>query len=94
MLLQLIILENEASSAGVQDMWREVCQARGMELKIIDANGAEGKKLANTLALSTFPALVIDGEIKVIGIPEKQMADKVLDDALNNPEKQPVSGEN
>ena len=94
MLLQLIILENKASSEGGQDVWREVCQARGMELEIIDANGSEGKKLADALALSTFPALIIDGEIKVIGIPDKQMAGKVLDDALNNPEKRSVLSEN
>ena len=94
MLLQLIILENKVSSEGEQDVWREACQARGMELEIIDANGSEGKKLADALALSIFPALIIDGEIKVIGIPDKQMAGKVLDDALNNPEKRSVLSEN
>lgn len=94
MLLQLIILENKASPEGGQDVWREVCRARGMELEIIDANGAEGQKLADALSLSTFPALIINGEIKAIGIPDKQMAGKVLDDALNNPEKHSALSDN
>ncbi|MDH5190589.1 MAG: hypothetical protein OEW89_05005 [Gammaproteobacteria bacterium] len=93
MHLQLIILESKISSEGARGVWQDVCQTRGLDLEVIDASGDEGRKLTESLTLSTFPALILDGKIKAIGIPDKQIAGKVLDDILSNPDKDQVAEE-
>ena len=90
MYLQLIILESKLSSEGARNVWHDVCQARGLDLEVVDASKEEGVKLTKSLSLSTFPALIVDGLIKAIGIPDKQIAGKVLDDILSNHDKDQV----
>lgn len=82
-LLQLILPENKEFAVNAQNVWEEVARPRGLDLTVMYDNEPACMALIEKLSLTTLPALIIDGVIKVIGIPDKITAEKVLDKELN-----------
>ena len=82
-LLQLILPENNESAGNAQAVWEETGRSRGLDIVVMYDNEPACIALTDKLSLTTLPALIIDGVIKVIGIPDKQMAEKVLDRELD-----------
>jgi hypothetical protein len=50
------------------------CQQFNVPLEVMDLDGAEGKVLVNTLHIKSFPALVLNTQVKAVGHPDMRTA--------------------
>jgi len=82
MKLQLILTDNCSSCAQTRKLWEAVCNEFQAELSVLDLGSHDGKRLANANALKTFPALLIEGKVRIVGLPGIQTARKLLEDEL------------
>jgi len=68
MKVELLVSEWCASCHQAEKIWREVAQEREFEFAVLDMGQPEGRALVSRLRLKTIPALVIDNELKGIGV--------------------------
>ncbi|MEW5942515.1 MAG: thioredoxin family protein [Pseudomonadota bacterium] len=68
MKIELLVSEWCPSCHQAEKIWREVSQERDFEFAVVDMSQPEGRALVSALRLKTIPALVIDGELKGIGV--------------------------
>lgn len=68
MKIELLVSEWCPSCHQAEKIWREVSQERDFEFAVLDMGQPEGKALVSALRLKTIPALVVDGELKGIGV--------------------------
>lgn len=68
MKVELLVSEWCASCHQSEKIWREVAQEKDIEFAVLDMGQPEGRALVSRLRLKTIPALVIDGELKGIGV--------------------------
>lgn len=71
MKVQLLVSEWCASCHQAERIWGEVAQERDFDYQVVDMAQPEGKALVSQLRLKTIPALVIDGELKAIGVQSR-----------------------
>lgn len=74
MKVELLVSEWCASCHQAEKIWREVAEARDFEFAVVDMGQPEGKALVSRLRLKTIPALVVDGELKAIGVQSRAEA--------------------
>ncbi|BBP02609.1 hypothetical protein TPL01_00410 [Sulfuriferula plumbiphila] len=68
MKVELLVSEWCASCHQSEKIWREVAEEKDIEFAVLDMGQPEGRALVSRLRLKTIPALVIDGELKGIGV--------------------------
>lgn len=68
MKVELLVSEWCASCHQSEKIWREVAEEKDIEFAVLDMAQPEGRALVSQLRLKTIPALVIDGELKGIGV--------------------------
>lgn len=68
MKVELLVSEWCQSCHQAEKVWREVAAEREFDFAVLDMGQPEGKALVSRLRLKTIPALVIDGELKGIGV--------------------------
>ncbi len=68
MKVELLVSEWCASCHQSEKIWREVAEEKDIEFAVLDMAQPEGRALVSRLRLKTIPALVIDGELKGIGV--------------------------
>ena len=68
MKVELLVSEWCASCHQSEKIWREVTEEKDIEFAVLDMAQPEGRALVSQLRLKTIPALVIDGELKGIGV--------------------------
>ncbi|MGA7800634.1 MAG: thioredoxin family protein [Gammaproteobacteria bacterium] len=71
MNVQLLVSEWCASCHQAERIWREVAQEHDFDFQVVDMGQPEGRELVSRLRLKTIPSLVIDGELKAIGVQSK-----------------------
>lgn len=74
MKVQLLVSEWCATCHQAERIWRDIAQQRDFDFTVLDMGQPEGKALVSQLRLKTVPALVIDGELKAIGVQSPQEA--------------------
>ncbi len=74
MKVQLMVSEWCSSCHQAERIWRDVSQQHEFDFAVLDMGQPEGKALVSQLRLKTVPALVIDGELKAIGVQSLQEA--------------------
>ncbi len=74
MKVQLLVSEWCAACHQAEQVWRDIARQRDIDFAVVDMGQPEGKALVSRLRLKTIPALVIDGELKAIGIQSPQDA--------------------
>ncbi len=68
MKIELLVSDWCQSCHQAEKIWREVVEEKDVEFAVLDMSQPEGKTLVSQLRLKTIPALVIDGELKGIGV--------------------------
>jgi len=68
MKIELLVSEWCQSCHQAERIWREVVEEKDVAFAVLDMSQPEGKALVSHLRLKTIPALVIDGELKGIGV--------------------------
>ncbi|TCV90640.1 thioredoxin family protein [Sulfurirhabdus autotrophica] len=68
MKIELLVSDWCQSCHQAEKIWREVVEEKDVEFAVLDMSQPEGKALVSQLRLKTIPALVIDGELKGIGV--------------------------
>lgn len=79
MKVQLLVSEWCASCHQAEKVWREVATERAFEFSVLDMGQPEGKALVSRLRLKTIPALIIDDELKGIGVQSIAEARKFVE---------------
>ncbi|MDR9437523.1 MAG: thioredoxin family protein [Thiohalophilus sp.] len=82
MKLQLLIAGQLPSCLETRDIWQSVCRQQGVELEIIELEDAQGQQLIDTLGIKSFPVLLADGKVKVVGRPDPQRAASIIKQLL------------
>ncbi|HED15427.1 MAG TPA: hypothetical protein ENI64_01205 [Gammaproteobacteria bacterium] len=90
MQLQLILTDNCSSCAQTRKLWETVCDEFQLELIVLNLDSPDGKKLANTNALKTFPALLVEGRVRMVGLPGAQSARKLLETEITKQASKPA----
>lgn len=68
MRVELLVSEWCQSCHQAEKVWRQVAEEKAIDFAVVDMGQPEGKELVSRLRLKTIPALVIDGELKGIGV--------------------------
>lgn len=68
MRVELLVSEWCQSCHQAEKVWRQVAEEKAIDFAVLDMGQPEGKELVSRLRLKTIPALVIDGELKGIGV--------------------------
>lgn len=81
MKVQLLVSEWCASCHQAERVWSEVAQERDIDYQVVDMAQPEGKALVSQMRLKTIPALLIDDELKGIGVQSKAEALELVKEA-------------
>jgi len=68
MKVQLLVSEWCPTCPQAERVWSAVATERDFEFAVIDLAQPEGRVLAQRLRVRTIPAIVIDGELKAVGV--------------------------
>jgi glutaredoxin len=79
MKIQLLVTRWSPACERAACLWREVADARGFALEIVDVETADGRVLAERLNLATVPTLVIDDRPVATGVQSKEEARALVD---------------
>ena len=79
--VQLLVSEWCASCHQAERVWRGVAEERDIAFSVVDMGQPEGRELVSHLRLKTIPALIVDGELKAIGVQSPQEALTLVADA-------------
>ncbi len=74
MKVQLLVSEWCAPCHQAEKIWRAVAEERAIEFAVLDVGQPEGRALIGRLRVRSIPALVIDGELKGIGVQSREEA--------------------
>jgi len=68
MKVELLVSEWCPTCPQAERVWSAVAAEREFEFAVIDLAQQEGRELAHRLRVRTIPAIVIDGELKAVGV--------------------------
>ena len=68
MKVELLVSEWCASCHEAERIWRQVAEEKDIDFQVVDMAQPEGRELATRLRVRSIPALVIDGELKGVGV--------------------------
>lgn len=66
--VELLVSEWCASCHQAEKVWSQVAEERDIDYAVVDMGQPEGRALVQKLRLKTVPAVVIDGELKGVGV--------------------------
>jgi glutaredoxin len=66
--VELLVSDWCPTCPQAEQVWRAAAAERDFELAVVDLAQPEGRELAQRLRIRTIPALVIDGELKAVGV--------------------------
>lgn len=68
MKVELLVSEWCPTCPQAEQVWTQVAAERDFEFAVLDLNQTAGRELAHRLRVRTIPAIVIDGELKAVGV--------------------------
>ncbi len=81
MKVELLVSEWCASCHEAERIWRQVAEERAFDFQVVDMAQPEGRDLATRLRIRSIPALIIDGELKGVGVQSLEEARALVADA-------------
>lgn len=74
MKVELLVSEWCASCHDAERVWRQVAEQKQIDLAVVDMGQPEGRALATRLRIRSIPAVVVDGELRHIGLLDLRSA--------------------
>jgi len=68
MKVELLVSEWCPTCPAAEQVWRSVLEERDFQLAVVDAAQPEGRDLVARLRLRSVPSVVVDGELKAVGV--------------------------
>lgn len=68
MKVELLVSEWCATCHQAEKVWREVGERKAIDFAVVDMGQPEGRALATRLRIRSIPAIVIDGELRHVGV--------------------------
>jgi thioredoxin-like negative regulator of GroEL len=90
MTMQLLVAQWSSACKRAEDMWRQVAEARGLVLEVVDIESAPGRELTRRLQLATIPVLLIDGRPVAVGVQSEAEAQAIMDAAQGESSNRPL----
>lgn len=84
MKLQLLIAGQYPTCLETREVWQQVCLDKGLTLEIIELEQPEGQALIDRYGIKTFPVLIADDQIKAVGRPDPQSAQRIIHQLIDN----------
>ena len=84
MKLLLVLAGAYSSCLNTEAIWQQVCQAQGIKLEVTDFEQPRGREITQQLNIKSFPALIVDGEVKAVGHPDSLSAETVIKQIIAN----------
>lgn len=84
--VQLLVSDWCPTCPEAERIWREVAERRDIRFEVLDVAQAEGRELVGELRIRTIPSVVVDGELKGVGVLSREKAAALVADA---PERKP-----
>ncbi|MDH5536580.1 MAG: thioredoxin family protein [Betaproteobacteria bacterium] len=78
MKVELLVSEWCPTCPQAERVWRRIATERDIEFAVLDLAQPEGRELAQRLRIRTIPAVVIDGELKAVGVQEPAEAQRMV----------------
>jgi hypothetical protein len=85
MRVELLVSEWCTTCPAAEAVWRTVAAEKDIDYAVLDLAQPEGKRLARELRIRSIPALVIDGELKAVGVLPLADARKMVAAAPDRP---------
>ncbi|HUJ87819.1 MAG TPA: thioredoxin family protein [Burkholderiales bacterium] len=83
--VELLVSEWCVTCPAAEAVWRTVATEKDIDYAVLDLAQPEGKRLARGLRIRSIPALVIDGELKAVGVLPLADARKMVAEAPDRP---------
>jgi thiol-disulfide isomerase/thioredoxin len=84
MKLQLILVDQCSACKQSERLWHDLSQEYGVSFEVLRLTEPDGQRLAETLSLKTFPALLVDGTTRLVGTPSRESARALLERLVAN----------
>lgn len=78
MRVELLVSEWCVTCPAAEAVWRTVAAEKDIDYAVLDLAQPEGKRLARELRIRSIPALVVDGELKAVGVLPLAEARKIV----------------
>ena len=85
MRVELLVSEWCVTCPAAEAVWRTVAAEKDIDYAVLDLAQPEGKRLARELRIRSIPALVVDGELKAVGVLPLPEARKLVAAAPERP---------
>lgn len=79
--VQLLVSEWCSPCRAAEDVWRKVADRREITFEVLDMAQPEARALAQSLRIRTIPALIINGELRGLGVQTMTEALELVKDA-------------
>ncbi|WP_018876395.1 MULTISPECIES: thioredoxin family protein [unclassified Thioalkalivibrio] len=87
MKVELLVSEWCASCHDAERIWRQVAEDKQIDFAVVDMGQPEGRELATRLRIRSIPAVVVDGELKHIGLLDRTAATELVGAAPERTQK-------
>ncbi|MCU0806261.1 MAG: thioredoxin family protein [Burkholderiales bacterium] len=81
MLVQLLVSEWCHTCPAAEKVWRDVADEREFDFAVVDVMQPEGREIVARLRVRSVPSLVIDGDLKAVGVQTAEEARALVADA-------------
>lgn len=78
MEIEILVSKDCRSCAKAVAQWKQLCEERDIPLRVCDAEGERGRALVVRFDLKVLPALLVDGELKAVGVQTREQAQMLL----------------
>ena len=72
--LQLILAGPYEACINTQKIWAEACEQYSLKIETTDLDEEPGITLEKSLNIKSFPAFIVDNEVKAVGHPNREAA--------------------
>ena len=78
MKIQLLVSKWCPTCPQAEQVWSEVARSASVDYEVLDVSERTGRELISLLRIKTVPAVVIDGQLKAVGVQPLAEAQALL----------------
>lgn len=78
MRVQLLVSQWCPSCDSAETVWSRIAAEREFDFSVVDMGTPEGRELVQRLRLKTVPALIVDGELRGVGVQSPEEAREIV----------------
>ena len=88
MKLQLILAGPYETCNNTRRVWAQACDKHGLKLEVTDLESDTGQRLEAELNIKSFPALLVNNQVKAVGHPDSKAATELINNLIQQQQSQ------